>query len=181
MMEQVFQRLRPIIRWAVRRPGTVLALALALSVLGVALAMRLRIDTDFSKLIPKSYPSVQALERLREMVGGESTVDVAIVSPSFEANRRFAEDLIPKALALKGEGYDEPYLGRVEYRRETEFLRKNALYFATDEELDRLEQFLQEKIEEARLKPIRSSLSWRKKRRPKRTRRSRRCRSSTRS
>jgi len=152
MMEQVFQRLRPVIRWAVRRPGTVLLLALALSVLGVSLAMRLRIDTDFSKLIPKSYPSVQALERLREMVGGESTVDVAIVSPSFEANRRFAEDLIPKALALKGEGYNDPYLGRVEYRRETAFLRKNALYFATDEELDRLEQFLREKIEAARLK-----------------------------
>jgi len=152
MMEQVFQRLRPVIRWAVRRPGTVLLLALALSVLGVSLAMRLRIDTDFSKLIPKSYPSVQALERLREMVGGESTVDVAIVSPSFEANRRFAEDLIPKALALKGEGYDEPYLGRVEYRRETSFLRQNALYFASEEELNELEQFLQEKIEEARLK-----------------------------
>ena len=152
MMEQVFQRLRPVIRWAVRRPGQVLLLALALSVLGVALAMRLRIDTDFSKLIPKSYPSVQALERLREMVGGESTVDVAIVSPSFEANRRFAEDLIPKALALKGEGYDEPYLGRVEYRRETSFLQQNALYFASEEELNELEQFLQEKIEEARLK-----------------------------
>ncbi len=152
MMEQVFQRLRPVIRWAVHRPGTVLILAVALSVLGVLLAMRLRIDTDFSKLIPQAYPSVQALERLREMVGGESTVDVAIVSPSFEANRRFAEDLIPKALALKGAGYNEPYLGRVEYRRETAFMRQNALYFATNEELDRLEQFLQEKIEEARLK-----------------------------
>jgi len=181
MMEQVFQRLRPVIRWAVRRPGTVLLLALALSVLGVSLAMRLRIDTDFSKLIPKSYPSVQALERLREMVGGESTVDVAIVSPSFEANRRFAEDLIPKALALKGEGYDEPYLGRVEYRRETSFLRQNALYFASEEELNELEQFLQEKIEEARLKANPFFFELEKKRRPKRTRRSRRCRSSTKS
>lgn len=152
MMEQIFQRLRPVIRWAVRHPGIVLALALALSMLGVSLAMRLRIDTDFSKLVPRSYPSVQALERLREIVGGESTVDVAIVSPSFEANRRFAEELISKALALTGEGYPEPYLGRVEYRRNIDFLQKNALYFATEEELDELEQFLQDKIEAARLK-----------------------------
>jgi predicted RND superfamily exporter protein len=152
MIEALFQRLRPVIHTVVRHPGLVLGLAFALSVIGVLLVMRLRIDTDFAKLIPKSYPSVQALERLREVVGGESTVDVAIISPSFEANRRFAEALIPRALALQGKGYAEPYLGRVEYRRETEFLRKNALYFATNDELDRLAQYLQDKIEEARLR-----------------------------
>ena len=39
----------------------------------------------------------------------------------------------------------------MEYRRDADFLRRNALYFATGEELDRLEGYLEERVEEARL------------------------------
>lgn len=35
---------------------------------GLLMALNLRIDTDLSKLIPRSYPSVQALDKLREQV-----------------------------------------------------------------------------------------------------------------
>jgi hypothetical protein len=86
------------------------------------LASRLTIDTDFSKLIPSDTPSVQALERLRDEVGGESSVDVVIQSPSFEANKAFAEALIPRALELKGSRRGESYLNRVDYHRDTDFL-----------------------------------------------------------
>jgi len=150
-MNRFFESLRPFIRLVVRRAGWVLALAALLAATGLWSARNLTIDTDFSKLIPQDYPSVQALEKLRETVGGESDVAVGIVSPSFEANKDFAEDLIPKALDLKRERRDEPYLTRVEYRRDTEFLENNALYFATNSELDQVEQFLNEKIEEAKL------------------------------
>jgi hypothetical protein len=78
-------------------------------------------------------------------------VAVGIVSPSFEANKAFAEDLIPNALNLHGEGRSEPYLTRVEYRRDTEFLENNALYFATQSELNQVEQFLNDQIEQAKL------------------------------
>ncbi|MFW5972742.1 MAG: efflux RND transporter permease subunit [Bacteroidota bacterium] len=150
-MDQLFQRLRPFIRMLIRRAGLVLGIAVAASAMGLFFASNLTVDTDFSKLIPSDYPSVQALERLREEVGGESSVDVVIESPSFEANRQFAEDLIPRALALTGNGRGEEYLTRVDYTRDTEFLENNALYFATDAELDSLEEFLHTKIEEARL------------------------------
>ena len=148
-MDRLFDALRPFIRAVVRYAPLVLLVAVGLSVLGVYLARGLSIDTDIANLIPESYDSVQALEKLKATVGGESGVAVGIVSPSFEANTRFAEALIPRALALTGEGRDEPYLARAEYTREVEFLKDNALYFATDDELDKVEAFLDEKKREA--------------------------------
>ena len=150
-MHRLFETLRPFIRGIVQRAWLVLAAALLLSVIGVYFAQHLRIDTDFAKLLPPGYPSVEALDRLRATVGGESEAAIAIQSPSFRANRAFAEALIPRALALKGEGYEESYFTRAEFRRETQFLEDNALYFASTSELDSLEIYLRDQIEEAKL------------------------------
>jgi len=151
-MSTLFAALRPFIRFVVRRAGWILAAAVLLSVVGFYQAQNLTIDTDFSNLLPDDHPTVRALERLRATVGGESEVAVGIVSPSFEANKRFAEDLIPRALKLEGDDYDGPYLTRVEYRREVEFLKDNALYFASGQELETVEDFLDEQIAEAKKK-----------------------------
>ncbi len=151
-MDRIFLALRPFIRMVVRRPLWVLLLATGLTVAGFYYAQQLRIDTNFANLVPSDYPSVQALERLREVVGGESEAAIAIESPSFEANKAFAEAFIPRLLTLKGEGRDEPYFSRVDYRKDITFLEENALYFATPEELDQLETYLKDKIEEAKLK-----------------------------
>ncbi len=150
-MHRFFEALRPLIRFTVHHPIWILAIAGLFTALGMYNARQLRVDTDFANLLPPDYPSVQALERLRDTVGSESGVDVAIVSPSFEANRQFAEQLIPLALALRAEDDNEPDFSRVDYRRETDFVKDNALYFATDAELDQLEAFIDEKIEESRL------------------------------
>lgn len=149
-MSRLFRALRPFIDCVVHYAGWVLAAAVLFSAVGAFFAQNLRIDTDFSKLIPSDYDSVQALERLRENVGGESGVAVGIQSPSFEANKAFAEALIPRALNLTDEN-GEPYLSSVEYRREVEFLKDNALYFASTDELDRVETFLDDTIEQAKL------------------------------
>ena len=149
-MSRLFRALRPFIDCVVHYAGWVVAAAVLLSATGAFYAQHLRIDTDFAKLIPSDYDSVQALERLRETVGGESDVAVGIQSPSFEANKSFAEALIPRALDLTNDN-GEPYLSRVEFQRDTEFLEDNALYFASTKELDRVESFLDETIEQAKL------------------------------
>lgn len=154
MLERLFTYLKPAVRRLVVRPLPVLAAGLLLAVAGFLLASRLRIDNDLARLIPESYPSVQALQELREQVGGEHEASVAIRSPSFEANLRFAQDLVPRALALRQEDRrgqaGEPFFVRAELRREIDFLERNALYFATGEELDRLETYLEEEVERAR-------------------------------
>ncbi|OZC04247.1 transporter [Rubricoccus marinus] len=118
---------------------------------GLALTqvVKLNVNADLAQLLPEDYESVRALNRLKDTVGAESTVDVAIRSPSFDANKAFAEAIIPKALALR-QGDGTPVFTRVDYRRDVSFIERNALYFATNEELDRLESFLRQKSREVR-------------------------------
>ena len=145
----VFDRLRSVPRWTVAHPFAVLAVALVLSAFGVRQALTLQIDTDIATLLPPEYESVQAIQRLQETVGAETSVDVAIASPSFRANRAFADRFVPAMTALE-QPSGEPYFTRVEYRRDVRFISENALYFATFEELDRLERFLREQAQEVR-------------------------------
>ncbi|MEO1075561.1 MAG: transporter, partial [Bacteroidota bacterium] len=149
-MDRLFAALRPAFRWLVRHPALVLLAGLALAIAGVLGARTLKIDTDFANLLPDDNPTVQALERLRDTLGGESTVEVAVESPSFDANVAFAEAFIDQALALR-QPSGEAYLTRAELRTDTEFLDNNGLYFATDDELDNLTFFLEDEIEQARL------------------------------
>lgn len=151
MIERLFDRIQPLIRTVIRRPLPLILISLGLAVLGGWGLAHLRIDSDFSHLIPSDYPSVQALEQLRQQVGGTQEASVIIESPSFEANRAFAEALIPRALRLQASGTEEPYFTRVDYKREVDFLKDNGLYFATSAELDSLEAYLQREIRQARL------------------------------
>lgn len=149
-MNRLFLKLAPTVRWTVNHAWATLTVATILAVAGAWWSSSLRIDTDFSKLIPSNYESVRALEKLRQTVGSESESAVAITSPSFEDNKAFAEDLIAEVESWQ-DSQGQPVVNRVEYRRDTEFLEDNALYFATPEELDRVENGLVDRIEEAKL------------------------------
>ena len=146
----VFERLRVVPRWTVAHPFAVVALALVFSVLGIWQATTLRIDTNIVTLLPPEYESVQAINRLQETVGAESTVDVAIQSPSFQANLAFAEAFVPAMMAMERSDSQGPYFTRADFRRDIRFVSENALYFATFEELDRLEAFLRGQAQQVR-------------------------------
>lgn len=157
MIDTLFRLLQPWIRGVTRHAGVTAFTALVLSALGLAAALDLRIDTDLARLLPRSYPSVRALEQLRETVGGESAASVIIESPSFEANRAFAEALIPVAMRLRRPEAGDPYFVRHEYRKDVDFLERNALYFATDEELDELILYLKQQWARAQRAGLRLS------------------------
>jgi uncharacterized protein len=147
-MKKITSPILHIIRFVVKYPVLVLFVALITTAAGLYLASKLEIDSDYSKLIPEHYDSVQALERVRDRVGGEgSDVAVGIISPSFEATKAFADALIPRAMQMTRQNETTPYLGSVEYERETEFLRNNALFFATNDELEKLTRYLEDEIE----------------------------------
>ncbi len=141
-MTRLFSIIRPFILWIERRPVVTLLVAGLISVLGAYQAVQLRIDTDLARLLPRSSPSVQALTHLRETVGSESAISVIIESPSFDANVAYADQLIPRLLGLRDSVTSEPLLVRVDYRKDTQFLENNALYFATENELQQLERYL---------------------------------------
>lgn len=115
-----------------------------------------KLETDLVALIPENYQSVKTLNEIKQRVGGVGSLVVLVQSPDFEANRRFAEDL---ARELQDEKY-ETYINFIDYKRDAEFYRKNALLFMETDDLDEIltridDYIIQEKL---KLSPLYISL-----------------------
>ncbi len=107
-----------------------------------------RLETDIVALIPENYQSVKTLEEIKQRVGGVGSLVVLVQSPSFEANSRFAEDL---ARELTDEKY-ATYINFVDYKRDAEFYRKNALLFMETDDLDDILTRIDDYIVQEKLK-----------------------------
>jgi len=151
-MKKLLDLLRPLFKANHNNPYLVVVTATILGIVAFFYASQLKVDTDLANLLPEDYPSVVALNNLKEEVGGETSMEVAIKSPSFEANKRFAEALVDSSMKLYDDRTEDQFFERAVLKRDVEILKKNALYLATDSELDRLESFLEDEIEEAKQK-----------------------------
>lgn len=149
-MKKILSLFQPLLRLNIKHPFIVLITGLLLAVVGGYYSIQLKIDTDIANLLPQDNPNVLALEKLKNTVGGETEMQVAIKSPSFEANKKFAEALIPKTLELFYPRYDDKFFKRAEFQKDTEIIKDNALYLASDDELDEITDWLQEEIDIAR-------------------------------
>jgi len=151
-MESILRYFLPVLRLNYRHPFIVIISAFLIAGVSIFFALKLSIDTDIANLLPPSHPSVQALDTLKEAVGGETEMQVVINSPDFNANVAFAEALITKSMGLMYQRQNAPYFSRFEFRKETEILKDYALYLATFSELDELQIYLENEIEDAKLK-----------------------------
>jgi hypothetical protein len=149
-MKIFLQKLKPLLTLNIEHPYLVLFISITLAAIGGFYASNLRVDTDIANLLPEDNPNVLALEELKNSVGGETEMQVAIKSPSFEANKAFAEALIPKTLELHYSRYDDKYFERAEYRKNTDVLKKNALYLASTNELNDITEWLEDEIQQAK-------------------------------
>lgn len=149
-MKQLLRLFRPLLKFNYSHPYWVVFLCIVVAGFGGYFALQLRIDTDIANLLPEDNPNVLALERLSETVGGETEMQVVINSPSFEANKAFADTLIQRTLEMYYPRYEDNYFKRAEFKRETEFVKNNALYLASDKELDEVTQFLRDEIQQAK-------------------------------
>jgi predicted RND superfamily exporter protein len=149
-MKKLLTLFKPILEFNYSHPYHVIIICLLTAVFAGYYAAKLRIDTDLANLLPEDNPNVLALEKLQETVGGETEMQVVIKSPSFKANKKFAEDLIEKSLKLYYPRNGDFYFKRAQFRRETDFIKKNALYLASNSELDEITEWLEDEIQTAK-------------------------------
>ncbi|PWN06888.1 efflux RND transporter permease subunit [Rhodohalobacter mucosus] len=149
-MHKLIRFFRPIVRYNVSHPYLVVTFSIILAAVAAIFASRLTVDTDIANLLPESNENVQALRELEQTAGGETPMQVAIKSPDFEANIRFAERLVQESLNMEYSRTGNPFFNRADLRRETDVLKDNALYLATIEELQEIERYLENEIETAR-------------------------------
>ena len=134
-----FHLCRPIRRFY----KTILVGTVVLTGLGAYLSSKLNIDTDLAELLPDTFTSVRAAERIEGEVGGVSQLRVALRSTDFEAVVRLA-DVLAEALV------ESDYVGSVDYENDVEFYETNALLFLDVASLDSLYDAIDTRIEEER-------------------------------
>lgn len=97
----------------------------------VYLKNNLKIDTDLKALFKGTNPTVIQLEKMEELVGSYSTVLVVAHSPEREKN-------IEALQRIKKNVENDPAVRFVEFDRDISYLEKNALLFASVEELEKI-------------------------------------------
>ena len=140
----------PLLRAILDAPLRAMILVGLVAALAGWYATDLRVDTDLANLLPEGHPSVVALNELKETVGGETPLQVAIKSPDFDQNVTFADAFIEQVLQLKDPRNDQGLISRVDFRRDTRVLENNFLYVATEDELETLLDMLDEEIQQAK-------------------------------
>ncbi|MFH1567965.1 MAG: MMPL family transporter [Gemmatimonadota bacterium] len=150
-MEPKFRRLARLI---CRYYRAVLILAAAVTALCSYPTYQIarRLETDFSALLPDDYPSVEALKAIKRRVRGTENMIVLVETRDSLAAQRFAGDL---AAELGREEY-RPYVNYVDYRRDVDFYRHNALLYMDLGDLKEIDTRVADWIDEekAKLSPL---------------------------
>ena len=122
-----------------RKPWQALALAAVLVVAGGFLARKLSLSSDLVGLLPKSFSSVQDLEKLRSRFGGQGYLVVVGMNAEPDKLKQFADDMAPQLAQLSEVRY-------VNYQRPNAFFEEHALYYADVEDLKTIQERIDARI-----------------------------------
>ncbi|MCU1283535.1 MAG: putative rane protein [bacterium] len=133
-----------LVRLVAGRPRTILLVTAALLLLSAWRIAKLRLDTDFAQLLPRSAPAVVALAELDRRMSALSSLDVVVEGPDAAANRRYVDALVPRLRALGDPLVDEVRAG---VHEEQAFFEHNKLLYAGRAQLERARDRLEREIE----------------------------------
>ena len=123
----------------------VILVAVLVTVLAGYFASKLRIDSNLGALLPEDYPSVRALEDIKEKLGGVGNLRVVITSDKPKRSRAFVD-------ALAAELIRNPLVYFVDYRVDREFFRKHSLLYLGLEDLETIRDRIERRISQEKIK-----------------------------
>ncbi|MCB9788526.1 MAG: MMPL family transporter [Deltaproteobacteria bacterium] len=151
-------RVERAVRWWVRllvaRPWMAVALLTAATAGALVYGAGIEIRSDMEDLFPADSPSVVRAREARRIVGSRSEVQVIIGSPDRDTNRQVAAELAQAFAAHQGQ------VARVEFRRDVELFRKNALLFLSRDDLRRLDEEVTRAIADATRQEMESEFEF---------------------
>jgi len=122
----------------------IVLVGLILSGVSVYFIRDLGLNSAWEALLPSDKPSVHDLERVRDRVGGLSTLTVAVESDDLEAMQRFARDLVPRLQALPPEQVRAVDWNVGSYEH---FVHDHRFLYAEQADLEELRDSLDERLD----------------------------------
>ncbi len=139
-MDRIEHRLGSIAALAHAKPWWSLAFAALVTLVGGYLARNLSLNPDLVDLLPKSFESVQDIDKLRDRFGGIGYVVVVGMGADQAGLERFADDMAPQLEALSEIRF-------VEYKRSWQFFEDHALYYLDRQDLEEIEKRIEARID----------------------------------
>ncbi|TDI87537.1 MAG: hypothetical protein E2O78_00990 [Caldithrix sp.] len=136
-------------QFIVKFANPIIVVAVLLTAVGGYYASKLSLESNLAELLPESFESVQALNRIKKEVGGVGNLRIVMESQDYEALKRCADYLV-------SELQSQAYVNYVDYKNDIEFYNKNALLLLNMDELDSLQIAVEEKVaaEKQKLNPL---------------------------
>lgn len=142
-----------VARTQLRHPWWFVVAAIVIAGVSFPFVKSLRINSDWSALLPESKPSVQDLKRVAGRLGGLNTLTVVVQSKETDAIIRFTKDLVPKIKA-----WNAPEVRNVDWTVGgfEQFARKHRTLYASLEDLKEVRNALEDRIvyEKAKANPF---------------------------
>jgi len=145
VMTETSQRFTRFSRYVTAKVTWVLVFAVFLTIIGTWLTLKLPLQTDISELLPDNYVSVRTLRRLYDEIGGFASLRILLEGPDLEALKEYARRLEPALMK-------SPRVKLVDYKKDVEFYRRNALLYLPLSDLERLYERIEERYEQESLK-----------------------------
>lgn len=113
------------------------------------LSSQLSIQSDFKTLLPENKPSVVALNRIVDRVGGVGNLAIAVECTDYKVTERFIEDLVAELKKLP-----RPYVRYIEYNSKglRQFYTDNRYLFIDFKDLRQIRRRIAKKIRHEKLK-----------------------------
>ncbi len=122
-----------------RRPALALGLATLLVAGGLLAARNLSLSANLAELLPRSFRSVQDIDKLAERFGGIGYIVVVGQGAEPEVLRRFADEIAPELARL-------PDIRFVEHKRAAEFFEDHALYYLGSDDLKTIQRRIDARV-----------------------------------
>ncbi len=133
-----------------RNPVVALVIAGALTLVGGYFSSQLPMVADLEKLLPRTFESVQGLDRLKDRFGGIGYVVVVGVNATPEKLREFADEYAPRIEK------EIPGIRYVDHKRSGRFFEERKLYYLSLEDLQEVARRVKERerYERRQLNPM---------------------------
>lgn len=128
-------------KWHSRYPLIMLAFVGAVTLFSLVFAINLEQSMNWSDLLPSDDPRTVEFDRVIRDFVSSSSVIVVVQGPEGQI-KEFAEMVVPGIRALRDDNGD-PYVQRINYKREIEFIRNNGLMMIKSEYLENITDIFQ--------------------------------------
>ncbi len=125
---------------SLRFPVVVLFSCMLLAFAGAYFSIKLKIETDFSAMLPPDKPSVRNLATLKEYFGGLGHLYLTVEHPDPALAEQFADKFVADVENL-------PMVRFVDFRRPHDFFKKRKWFFLELEDLKEMERRIDRSLE----------------------------------